>query len=96
MLAYLSRMLPDIIMRPEHHRRSPEQKLSPVSSLLMEHRTVKYDVREIEPSRWVWIIFAANANPIVSPALFLSREAAVAACINEINNGIERTRTRGP
>ena len=62
----------------------------------MEHRTVKYHVRQIEPSIWIWIIFTADANPIVSPTRFLSREGAVEACINEINNGIERTRTRGP
>jgi hypothetical protein len=62
----------------------------------MEHRAVKYDVRQIEPSRWIWIIFTADANPIISQAQFPRRESAVESCINEINNGIERTRTRPP
>jgi hypothetical protein len=55
----------------------------------MEHRTVKFDVRQIEPSRWIWIIF--QADPIISSDRFPTRERAVAACIEEINNGIERT-----
>jgi hypothetical protein len=60
----------------------------------MEHRTVKFDVRQIEPSKWIWIIF--QAGPVIGYDRFPTRERAVAACIEEINNGIERTRTRPP
>jgi hypothetical protein len=61
----------------------------------MEHRSVKYEVRQIEPSRWIWMILTRGPNPIIGPDLFLTRERAVAACIEEINNGIERTRLNG-
>lgn len=59
----------------------------------MEHRSVKYDVREIEPLRWAWIILPAIGRPVISGDLFQTREGAVAACIEAINNGIERSRT---
>jgi hypothetical protein len=58
---------------------------------MMEHRSVKFDVRQIEPSRWIWIIL--RDDPVISPDPFLTRERAVEACINEINNGTERTPT---
>jgi hypothetical protein len=45
----------------------------------MEHRTVKYHIRQIEPSRWIWIIL--RDDPIISPTRFETRERAVAACI---------------
>jgi hypothetical protein len=56
----------------------------------MHHRTVKYDVREEQPGLWLWHIYPGNQQ-VRGPKLFPSRENAVAACINEINNGIERT-----
>jgi hypothetical protein len=62
----------------------------------MEHCTVKYEVREIEPSKWVWIILPADGTPVISPTRFPARERAVAGCIEEINNGIERTRAQTP
>jgi len=58
----------------------------------MEHRTVKYDVRQIEPGKWIWILL--RDDPVISPDMFPTQEGAVEACINEINNGIERTRPR--
>jgi len=60
----------------------------------MEHRSVKYEVREIEPSRWVWVILPADGVSVISPNFYASRERAVEGCINEINNGVERSRTR--
>ena len=62
----------------------------------MEHRSVKYDVRQIDPGKWIWIILKTDPNPIISADRFPTRELAVAACIEEINNGTERPRTRGP
>jgi len=62
----------------------------------MEHRSVKYEVREIEPLRWAWIILPASGRPVISDDLFPTRERAIEQCIAEINNGIERTRTRPP
>jgi hypothetical protein len=56
------------------------------------HRTVEYNVAEVQPGRWRWIILA-GAGAFGEPR-HLTREAAVAACIEEINNGIERSRQR--
>jgi hypothetical protein len=57
----------------------------------LKHRTVDYGVQEVEPGLWRWIILSNN-QPIPGPARFRTRERAVAACLEEINNGIERTR----
>ena len=56
----------------------------------MEHRTVKYQVREIERFKWVWVILPDDGMPIMSATRFSTCEHAVAACIEEINNWIER------
>ena len=57
----------------------------------MLHRTVKYDVQEVQPRRWRWIIYPGN-RVVSGPDKFRSRELAVEACLREINDGIERTR----
>jgi len=49
-------------------------------------------VTEVEPGRWGWTIHAATY--VFGEAQHRTRELAVEACINEINNGIERTRMR--
>jgi hypothetical protein len=59
----------------------------------VKHRTVDYDVEEVEPGRWRWIIYSPGRT-IQGPPKFRTREQAVAACMEEINNGIERTRRR--
>jgi hypothetical protein len=59
----------------------------------MKHRTVDYDVEEVEPGRWRWIIYPPGRT-IQGPPNFHTREQAVAACMEEINNAIERTRRR--
>ena len=59
----------------------------------MKHRTVDYDVKEVQPGRWRWIIYPPGRT-IQGPPKFRTREQAVAACMEEINNGIERTRRR--
>ena len=59
----------------------------------MEHRNVEYTVVEEEPRRWRWKIhLAPTAATVISEAQFPTREAAVAACLEEINNGLERSR----
>lgn len=57
----------------------------------MKHRTVDYDVEEVQPGRWRWIIYPPD-RAIQGASEFPTREQAVAACMEEINNGIERTR----
>jgi hypothetical protein len=58
----------------------------------MVHRTIEYNVAEVQPGRWRWIILAGSGA--VGEPRHLTRERAVAAAIEEINNGIERTRLR--
>ena len=60
----------------------------------MRHRGTEFDVEEGPPSRWRWIIYPGAGRDLVGEPKFRSREAAVAACIEEINNGIERSRAR--
>jgi hypothetical protein len=57
------------------------------------HRTVAYDVQEVEPGLWRWNIFPGN-RMVQGPSHFPTRELAVEACHYEINDGIERTRRR--
>ena len=63
---------------------------------VLKHRDVDYVVEEDRPGIWRWIIFPKieNGPKVVGDAKFRTREAAVAACIEEINNGIERVRLR--
>lgn len=56
----------------------------------MLHRTVKYDVQEVEPSRWRWIIHPGD-RVVRGLDNYRSRELAVESCLREINDGIERT-----
>jgi len=57
------------------------------------HRRVRYDVQEVEPGLWRWIIYPDN-RVVHGLAEFRSREQAVEACHGEINDGIERTQSR--
>jgi hypothetical protein len=59
----------------------------------VKHRTVDYDVQEVEPGLWRWNILPGN-RMVQGPPHFRTRERAVAACHAEINDGIERTRRR--
>jgi hypothetical protein len=58
----------------------------------MKHRDVEYGVEEDRPGVWRWIIYPKiEVGPkIVGEAKFDQREAAVSACIAEINNGLDR------
>jgi hypothetical protein len=58
---------------------------------MLKHRTVDYDVQEIQPGRWRWNIYPGNRK-VQGPAKFRTRELAIEACHYEINDGIERTR----
>jgi hypothetical protein len=59
----------------------------------VKHRTVDYDVHEVEPGLWRLNIFPGNRT-VQGPPRFRTRERAVEACLEEINNGIERSRRR--
>jgi hypothetical protein len=60
----------------------------------LKHRTVDFDVKEVQPGRWRWIIYPRMGRAVDGPAKFATRERAVEACIEEINKGIERGRRR--
>jgi len=55
----------------------------------MLHRTVAYDVREIEPGHWRWSIMPGN-HLIQGWSDYQTRELAVVACHAEINAVRER------
>jgi hypothetical protein len=57
----------------------------------VKHRTIDYDVLDVEPGLWRWNIYPGN-RAVQGPPQFRTRERTVAACMEEINNGIERTR----
>lgn len=59
----------------------------------MKYRYVDYAVRERVPRRWHWhILPEGEPGPVItSEKQFRSREAAVEACINEIDNRLART-----
>jgi hypothetical protein len=59
----------------------------------MEYRKVSYTVAEEEPGRWRWKIhLSPTTATVISEAGFATHEAAAAACLEEINNGLERSR----
>jgi hypothetical protein len=57
---------------------------------IMKHRGVNFEVEELPPSWWSWKIYPKNeAGPkVVGNMKFQTREAAVDACIVEINIGL--------
>ena len=61
----------------------------------MQHRSVEYEISEDEPGRWQWKIFlnGLTTASVTSDPSFRSFDAAAEACIEEINDGIERSRT---
>lgn len=63
----------------------------------MKHRGVDFDVAEDRPGLWRWKIDPKTeaGTKMIGEAKYRSREAAVAAAIEEINNGLERGRRRG-
>jgi len=60
---------------------------------LLRYRETEFDVEEGPPSWWHWLIYPGGALPeIIGETMFQSQEAAVAACVEEIDNGIKRSR----
>jgi hypothetical protein len=57
----------------------------------VKHRGIDFDVEEVEPSKWCWKIYPKiEAGPkVIGEALLGSRDASIAACILEINNGLD-------
>ena len=79
--------LPDILAKAAHQRAGIEQT--------MQHRNVEYDVA----GRSAWPVAMDNLSKDRAYSYFgdakdRSREAAVEACLSEINNGLERSRRR--
>jgi hypothetical protein len=62
----------------------------------VKYRNVDYAVRESAPRRWHWhILPAGEPGPVLtSENQFRSREAAVEACINEIDNRLALLRPK--
>jgi hypothetical protein len=59
----------------------------------LKDRTVGYDVQEVEPGLWRRDIHPVGQT-VQGPPKFRTREQAVAACMKEINDGIERRTNR--
>ena len=58
----------------------------------MKHRNVDYGVQEDGPDLWRWIKYPRQGPKVVGDSKHPTREAAVASAIEEINNGLERSR----
>jgi hypothetical protein len=60
--------------------------------MIVKHRDIDYDVEEAAPGKWRWKIYPKiEAGPkVIGETLFESRDAAIAACIAEINSGLDR------
>jgi hypothetical protein len=58
----------------------------------MKHRGVDFDVEEYPPSWWHWKIYPKieGDQPAISNMKFQTREAAVDACIVEINGLLDK------
>jgi hypothetical protein len=63
----------------------------------LKHRGVDFDIEEYPPSWWHWKIYPKiEAGPkVVGDMKFQTREAAITACIIEINNGLDRNQRGG-
>jgi hypothetical protein len=57
----------------------------------VKHRNIDYDVEEVALAQWRWKIYPKiEIGPKeTSEAMFGSRDAAIAACIIEINNALD-------
>jgi hypothetical protein len=58
----------------------------------MKHRAVDFEVEEKPPSWWHWKIHPRREGdqPVISNMKFQTREAAIDACIVEINGLLDR------
>jgi hypothetical protein len=71
---------------------TPCGMLSAKQGPIVKHRGVDFDVEEEPPSWWCWKIYKIET---VCSMKFQTREAAIAACIVEINNGLDRGQSGG-
>ena len=71
--------------------------LSAKQGPIVKHRGVDFDVEQRPPSWWHWKIYPKmEAGPkVVGNMKFQTREAAIAACIVEINSGLDRGQRGG-
>jgi hypothetical protein len=60
----------------------------------VKHRNIDYGVEEGQPGLWRWIIYPKieTGPKVIGEAKHRTRERAVESCIEEINNGLERSR----
>jgi hypothetical protein len=58
----------------------------------MKHRGVDFDVEESPPSWWRWIIYPKikAGRKVICTMQFQTRDAAIDACIVEINSGLDK------
>jgi len=62
----------------------------------VNHRGVDFDVEEKPPSWWGWKIHKIEAGAkVVCSMKFQTREAAINACIVEINSGLDKGQRGG-
>jgi hypothetical protein len=66
--------------------------LTESTSNTVKHRNIDYDVEEVALAQWRWKLYPKEeiGGRLTSKATFGSRDAAVAACIVEINKCFER------
>jgi len=66
-------------------------KLSGAQEGAVKHRNIDYDVEEVALAQWRWKIYPKiEIGPKeTSEAMFGSRDAAIAACVIEINNALD-------
>lgn len=59
---------------------------------IMKHRGVDFDVEEKPPSWWHWKICPRKeeGQPVIANMKFQTREAAIEACIIEINGLLDK------
>jgi hypothetical protein len=64
---------------------------------IMKHRGVDFDVEEKPPSWWHWKIYlrTESGQPVIANMKFQTREAAVDACIIEINGLLDKGQSGG-
>jgi hypothetical protein len=64
---------------------------------IMKHRGVDFDVEENPPSWWHWKIYprAEGGQPVIANMKFQTRDAAVDACIIEINGLLDKGQNGG-
>jgi hypothetical protein len=64
---------------------------------IMKHRGVDFDVEEKPPSWWNWKIYPRTEGdqPVIGNMKFQTREAAVDACIVEINGLLDKSQRGG-